>query len=165
MLNPSAGGLQEDRNLVSDWPDMSDSEIEAAFDSPTQLVKEVPMSLQISNKKRRQLLKLQRARELEESNRRQRELRLLELQRAKEETANRLREEQRLIDEDPSVQKRVCVVIDIGRVREKVGEALEEGQVNKNVSVVVERWREGVRIPEAVKQTAEDQVMGESVQI
>ncbi len=54
------------------------------------------------------------------------------------------------------------MVIDIGRVRERVGEGLEEGQVNKNVSVVVERWREGVRIPEAVKQTAEDQVMAES---
>ena len=46
------------RNFVEDWPETGQAEIEAAFGQPSATgIREVPLSLQLSNKKRRQALK------------------------------------------------------------------------------------------------------------
>ena len=50
----------EPRNLIQDWPEETDEQIELSYACPSKLIKEVPMSLQLSNKKRKQLLKQQR---------------------------------------------------------------------------------------------------------
>lgn len=63
VFNPFAMSLQDKRyrslNIIEDWPDQTDQEIESLFYSPqaNSLVKEIPLSLQLSNKKRKQLLK------------------------------------------------------------------------------------------------------------
>lgn len=44
VLNPFAGSIR-DRNEVTDWPAMAQEQIELAFTSSDNLVKEVPLSL------------------------------------------------------------------------------------------------------------------------
>jgi hypothetical protein len=53
VFNPFTRALSLSRNSVEDWPDQSEDQIDETYYSTNALVKEVPLTLQLSNKKRR----------------------------------------------------------------------------------------------------------------